>query len=62
MTEVEVDEMFGFCMAQSVRRSQVQQAIINLTVCDEAPKIATDYAMPGCTLLRVELGTSVSEQ
>lgn len=53
MAEVEVYEMFRFCLGSVL--SLIPRLIV-LTVRHETAKVPTNDAMPCCTLLRVELG------
>ena len=56
MSEVEVDEVLGFCRLSAKSKAEV---IAMPTVSNETAKVSTDDAVPCCALAVVELGGSV---
>ena len=56
MSEVEVDEVLGFCGLSVKSKAEV---VAVPTVSNETAKVSTDDAVPCCALAVIELGGSV---
>ena len=59
MAQVEVDEVFRLC--QKVLEWFNEENATRRTVCNEATKVSSDYAMPCRSFLSIELGVCLAQ-